>query len=82
MQRFLKKTAFLSLFSLGAALSACHDDTPASTTPTNPRQAAPQATASQVEEGIRSLSCALECCLKKKADVTNTQYPIFKPSKP
>ncbi len=71
MQRFLKKTAFLSLVSLGAAPSACHDDTPASAV-----------TASRVEEGIRSLSCALECCLKKKADVTNTQYPIFKPSKP
>ncbi len=76
MQRFLKKTAFLSLVSLGAALSACHDDAPASAvtvTPTNPRQGAPQTTASQVEEGIRSLSCALGCCSKKKADATNNQ---------
>ena len=70
MQRFLKKTAFLVLVSLGAALSACHDDTRASAvtaTPTNPRKGSPQATASQVEEGIRSISCALGCCSKKES---------------
>jgi hypothetical protein len=76
MQQFLKKTTFFSLVGLAAALSACHDETAASSGAAgryNPTQSTSPATVSQTSRAIESITCALGCCSKKKAGITNNQ---------
>ena len=74
MKNAIRKATLGLLFGLAAALTACHDETPASLQTDgryNPDQGTSPATVSQTGQALESISCALGCCSKKKAGITN-----------
>ena len=76
MKTLTRKAALGLLLGLAASLTACHDGTTASVGTAgryNPAPGTSPATVSQTSQAIESITCALGCCSKKKADITNNQ---------
>ncbi len=76
MKKLMRKAAFGLLLGLAAALTACHEETTTSVGTDgryNPIPGTSPATVSQTSQAIESISCALGCCSKKKADVISNQ---------
>lgn len=76
MKKLISKAAFGLLLGLAASLTACHDQTTTSVGTGgryNSTQGTSPATVSQTSQAIESITCALGCCSKKKADVTSNQ---------
>ncbi len=76
MKKLRRKAALGLLFGWVAVLAACHNETTAPIQTAgryNPSQGTSPATVSQTSRAIQSITCALGCCSKKKAGITNNQ---------